>query len=258
MFGFLRQRLRRVRFRGKHRLLDALTPRRGEVRISLFGAEFVLDLAEDVQRSIYFGSFEPRETDIVAAHLRPGMTVVDVGAHVGYYTALAAERVGPAGRVIAIDPSPYVLARLRRMVASSGLRHVAVLPVALSDAEGEALLHLGLGARNHAPTLVAHGHTQTTPVKTRTLDALATELGLEQVDLLKLDVEGWEPQVLRGAARLLEAGRVGAVLCEVNEPWVRAAGSSAAQLVATLREAGFVERARIGNGVVQNRFLVLP
>src|ERR1041385_7304916 len=82
--------LRPYHFRGKLRLLRALTPSQGERLAGVFGTRMHLDLGEDIQRHIYLGAFEPRETALVRHWLHPGMTFVDVGANAGYYTALAA------------------------------------------------------------------------------------------------------------------------------------------------------------------------
>ena len=76
----------------------------------VFGLQFELDLADWIQRSIYFGTYEPLETRLVAAFLKPGMTVVDIGANIGYYTALAASKVGPEGRIYAIEPDARAFA----------------------------------------------------------------------------------------------------------------------------------------------------
>src|SRR4051812_45920835 len=100
--------LRSIRFRGKARLFNLFCPRSGTKRARIFGSVFSLDLADFVQRQIYLGTFEPKETRLVNGFLQPGMTFVDAGANVGYYTALAAAKVaGNQGRVIAFEPSPY-------------------------------------------------------------------------------------------------------------------------------------------------------
>jgi hypothetical protein len=77
-------------FRGKGRLLDKIVPPSGIRVCKVFGSTFTLDLSDVVQRQIYLGTFEPKETAIIRSRLRPGMTFLDVGANVGYYTALAA------------------------------------------------------------------------------------------------------------------------------------------------------------------------
>jgi hypothetical protein len=113
--------LRAINFRGKGRLLNLLCPKSGVKRAQIFGNSMELDLADLIQRQIYQGTFEPRETASVKRYLRPGMTFVDVGANVGYYTALAANLVaGRGGRVVAFEPSPYAFARLKKLRNRTG------------------------------------------------------------------------------------------------------------------------------------------
>src|SRR5436190_21982560 len=95
--------LRPIPFR-KFRLLNPLVPTRGFRRAKIFGASMELDLADIIQRQIYLGCYEPDCTRWAKRALRPGGVMIDVGANVGYFTALAAARVGLAGRVFAIEP----------------------------------------------------------------------------------------------------------------------------------------------------------
>jgi FkbM family methyltransferase len=256
--------LRPINFRGKLGLLDPLVPRIGERAAKIFGQEVKLDLAELIQRHIYLGVFEPEETALVRNLLRPGMTVVDVGANVGYYTALAASRVGKQGRVFSLEPSPYACERLRTMVEVNGLTNVQVCPVALGERAGELPLYLG-SHKNHSPTLVAHeGVAPAALVPVRTFDECLDEWCLDYVDLLKLDVEGWEPKVFSGASGALRARRIHAVLCELNDHWLRRNGSSASALWQMLLGAGFVDFEasdsvpNLSEGCLTNRLFVLP
>jgi hypothetical protein len=106
--------------------------------------------------------------------------------------------------------------------------------------------------------MVAHDGADATEVKTGTLDAEAERLGLERVDLIKIDVEGHEPKVLAGAQRLLRERRIGAVLCEFNEIWLHKVGSSARELERIFQEAGFVEHSHGNNPPgFDNRFFRL-
>lgn len=96
----------------KHRLLSPLLPSAGYRTARVFGMKMELDLADLIGRAIYLGTYEREETRLVKSVLRPGHTFVDVGANIGYYTALAAAIVGQAGRIISIEPSPICFARL--------------------------------------------------------------------------------------------------------------------------------------------------
>jgi FkbM family methyltransferase len=226
-------------FRGKGRFLRFCCPREGTGRRVLFGVPVSLDLSDWVQRSMFLGVYEPQETQWLLQYLRPGMVAVDVGANVGYYTLLARAAVGPLGRVIAIEPAERPRARLLEAVKQ--FDNVSVIDAAVGASAGEGVLYSDDAAGNDTPTLVAHPGRSRTNVSIRTLDDCLAAFGIERVDLLKLDVEGWEPQVLAGARRLLECHRIAAVLCEFNTYWLEAAGSNASILWQMLMDAGFVD-----------------
>jgi FkbM family methyltransferase len=229
-------------FRGKARLLSLIAANSGTRRARLFDSVFELDLEDLIQRYMYWGTYETNETRLVQQYLRPGMTFVDVGANVGYYTALAAKQVGIGGRVIAFEPSPYAFEKLQSMVAGNRLEQVTAVHAGLSDTAGQGKLYLDASFHNHSPSMVAHENPNATAteIKVARLDDEATRLGIDRIDLMKIDVEGHEPKVLAGAKRLLSEGRVGAILCEFNEYWLSNSGSSPSHLGNMIRDAGFV------------------
>jgi FkbM family methyltransferase len=193
--------------------------------------------ADLIQRYVYyFGQWEPAISRWFRGYVGPGDVVVDVRANVGWYTLLAAKCVGPTGRVIAVEASPSIAARLRENLAlnptvasrvtvhncAAGDRDGAV-PVYLADAEntGKTSLHADAGA-------TAEG---TVPMKP--LAALLAGVELPRVRVIKIDVEGAEPQVIAGLLPLaaeLPAGA--AVLVETAE-------ECRAAVVADLTTAGF-------------------
>jgi FkbM family methyltransferase len=124
------------------------------------------------------------------------MCVVDVGANIGYYALFFSRAVGRAGKVICLEPEPDNLDDLRRNLAINALGNVSVLPVAAGSEDTKLSLRRGLNAR-----VVSEGGGMSVDV--RRLDSL----DLARVDLVKLDVEGYECQVLEGARRLIEEQR---------------------------------------------------
>lgn len=137
--------------------------------------------------------------------IEDGDVVVDVGAHVGVFTVYAARKT-PRGRVIAVEPAPPNRELLRRNAAGNGLTNVTILDCALSDRAGEARLHFPgdhalYTLRPAGPTPVSH------PVRVRTLDEVFAEQKIALCHLLKIDAERSELEILRGAARALDATR---------------------------------------------------
>jgi FkbM family methyltransferase len=257
--------LRPVWFRGKARLLSAVTPDRGTRAARVFGARIELDLSDYVQRMMYLGCYEPGETRTLLRYLRPGMTVVDVGANAGYFTYLAAARVGRSGRVLAVEPLPPVYRNLAAAVRDNRLDRVTVVNTALGRVAGSLPLFVPPAAHgNCAPTLVPVPGWEPVLVPVRPLDAVLDECAIDRVDLLKLDVEGFEAEVLAGADRALRSGQVRAVLCEFNDWGLRQNGSSPRDLWDVLAEYGFrrpggpAAPPDFPSGTVETWFLVRP
>jgi len=153
------------------------------------------------------GYWESWLTVFCARFLKPGMVAFDVGANLGYYTLLFANRIGAAGRVIAIEPNPETFELLSETVALNGYGGMTSLICAAASARaGEsAELFVPLGEPKNA-TIAFSGNNRaselTASVPTVSIDALAKPL--ERVDFVKIDVEGAEPQVLEGMAATIE------------------------------------------------------
>lgn len=228
-------------FRGKPRLATRLLPHNGTRAATVFGLNVELDLADVIQRDIYSGLYEPFETRWVKSFLGPGMTFVDVGANVGYYTWLAASLVEPSGRVLAFEPDAYVYGKLEAVVAANHLSCVACRKACLSDREGFLTLYVppdSYGNRNSSVVPYCEGMTAVS-VPATTLDHVFEIEGLSRIDLLKVDVEGHEVAVLKGAESIVRAGAVRAILCEFNPDYAAGAGFSTAQLEAWFSEHNF-------------------
>ncbi len=161
---------------------------------------------------------------------RPGATVLEAGAHIGYVTLQAARAVGPAGRVVAFEPNPRTLPVLRRNVETNGFAsRVEIVPVALGSRRGRASFFVTPGG-DASSLHAAPGDPDVVEVDVDTADAL---LGDATVSVVKLDVEGGEVDALRGMRVLLERSHP-VVFAECNAEALEAAGSSVDELVAEL------------------------
>lgn len=236
----LNRLLKPFSFRGKARLLNALYPGEGEREAQVFGYRVKLDLQDFIQRSIYLHTFEPVESSLASNYLKKGMSFIDVGANVGYYSLMAASIVGSTGRVIAFEPSQYAFRRLLGTVDENRIKQIIVNPFALSDSAGKNNLYIQdsrLG--NHSPSMVPDDHGQPASVLTERLDVYLDEHEIRNIDLMKIDVEGFEPNVIRGAGRYCREGKIGAILCEFNAYWLEANGSSPTLLFEELQKCGY-------------------
>lgn len=159
--------------------------------------------------------------------VRPGAVFVDAGANCGIYTVAAAHFTGPAGRVLAFEPGEHALQMLRRNVALNRCGHVRVFPVALAEKAGPARLYAhDHGSSSFSLGRAGAGDLPSVEVETATLDAILRQEGLSHVDVLKMDVEGAEELVLRGALELFRKCRP-AVIFEVNPEAIASLGLSA-------------------------------
>jgi FkbM family methyltransferase len=134
-----------------------------------------------------------------AAYAPPGGVVLDIGANLGEWAVPLAKAVGAAGRVLCCEPNPPVAAALAATLTINNLPQAAVVPVAISAADGDGYLAID-AADSGQSRLTDHGLS----VWLRSLDSLVAEHRLERIDLIKIDVEGHEAAVLDGAAQTLD------------------------------------------------------
>ncbi len=242
--------LRRLRHRPVRRLADAppvpaaateAAPASGPSVAVVNGQEMALhDPARDLWVSRPLLEGEPYEHLALSALrrlVRPGDTVIDVGANVGVYTLRLAHLVGPSGRVFAVEPEPGNLALLRENVERNGHANVTVLPVAASDHDGEAELSLSPDNQGDHRVIPGAGGRASVPVRAARLDGLLADAG--PVSLIKLDVQGAEGLALAGLERTLARSPDAALLFELW-PWgLEAAGTPAPRLLSWLSARGY-------------------
>ncbi len=182
---------------------------------------------------IAFVEHEPATTRAIHSLLEPGMTFVDVGAHVGYYTVLGAKRVGITGRVYAFEPANQNLHHLK--INTEKFAQVEIIPAAVSDVSGSAPLYL-----DHSSThSLMIRHQRSINVPTVTLDDFFSSRGWPRVDVVKMDIEGGEPRALRGGAQFFARFPSSALIVEYAPILL---GPESSEFLGTLRDFGFTYR----------------
>jgi FkbM family methyltransferase len=185
--------------------------------------------------------YEEGERLFVRRFLRGGDNVVDAGANYGLYTLISAVSVGAEGRVWSFEPAARERAKLGANVRLNGLENVVIREEALSDREGDAELYVyseGMGAWSSMAPADIGAPCEKVAVRETTLDGFAASAGLGRLDLLKVDVEGAEDRLFRGAKGCLAELRP-VVLCEFSDPRTAQCGYSTRDIWSTLVEAGY-------------------
>ena len=205
---------------------------------------FVDTRGNDVAPSLLMrGVWEPEATSLFQRLIRPGDTVLDLGANLGVYTLLAARGVGPGGQVHAFEPNARYADLIGRSLAVNGyMKQVRVHQLALGEVEGKAELvfswawggggHLAVDGTELLPT------QERQPCRVVALDAMFSDPEF-RVDVVKMDIEGAEGRTLRGMWRLLERSPNARVMFEFAPGLLARHGVGAAEMIHLLSELGF-------------------
>jgi FkbM family methyltransferase len=227
------------------------------------GLKYELKPGENAR--VYFehsGNYEVAETRFCEQLLRPGDVVIDGGANIGLYSMLFGRLVGESGRVVAFEPDPVNAGRLRSNLQLNGLSFVAVEEQALWSEPARVALNrfepafgpwhsLGTPALEHPfrkgeiARPVDH-----VDVAATTLDAYCDDARIGHIRLLKLDLEGAEPDALAGAARLLDRKAIDTILFEVSLPQLSALRHGSDDAIRMLREHDYRTYEITGTGLL--------
>jgi FkbM family methyltransferase len=215
------------------------------VQIASFSGRFAIGARSDILRRLMLtGSYESGLVDVCRRYVDPQRDVIDVGANIGLYTVLFAS-LAPARRVLAVEPTPAALARLRCNLAMNGVAdRVDVFAGAASATELTVRMRVVTGREEYStagelahPSASGAAH-ETLSVPGKTLDSLVVERGLDP-GFVKIDVEGTEHAVLAGMVATIAAFRP-VVLAELSDPLLKRNGSSAREVIEFLRQQGYV------------------
>jgi FkbM family methyltransferase len=191
---------------------------------------------------LMFGMYEPYESELFREIVKPGMTVIDIGANIGYFTIIAARRVGRAGRVIAFEPEPENRFFLEQSVEMNDLAHVMIYPIAIADKKGAVILNL-FDSNKGKHSLVKDagddkGFSSRITVESTDLDSFLRDKGpCQTIDVIKMDIEGAESLALAGMKETLLRCRT--LFMEYTPLAIKKAGHEPELILAALKEQGF-------------------
>jgi FkbM family methyltransferase len=216
--------------------------------VSRQGVRWLLDLREGIDFSIWlFGSFEPETVRCYQQIIKPGDVVLDIGANIGAHTPHLARCVGLHGKVFAFEPTDYAFAKLTQNIAlnpdlSSRIRCLQLL---LSDTDAPAIsttsLYSSWPLKSEANTHHLHqGKLMTTQgARTLTLDSALASVQVSRLDCIKLDIDGAECAMLRGAQATLSRWHP-TIVMELAPYVLEERGSTLAELIELLKAHGYI------------------
>lgn len=201
-------------------------------------------------------SHEQDVEQFITGFLQKGDTVLDVGAQIGMFTAIAAQLIGPDGRLYAFEPDEQNHSDLQSTRTRNGLDNVTILNVGLSDTVGEATFHRpdgawgsfmdGSGGGSVTRDFFKNSTIKTFTIQTQTIDNVVQQRSIEQLDLIKIDVDGPEVAIMRGAVDTLVRHKP-AVMVEASR-FYQEHGASVGELFDILQQHGYQIYGTIRNG----------
>lgn len=184
------------------------------------------------------GRYEKSTTELFKQIIRPGMAIVDIGAHVGYFTRLFSKRTGRGGRVYACEPDPSNFALLEKNTKHR--KNIKVFQLAIGDHAGAIdFFHSELKTGCHSTIPSSFRPTKLT-VSSITLDQLCEKERISRVDMIKMDIEGGEVAALRGMTETLKANPHIQIITEFNPECFREAQIEPISFIKQLFELGFI------------------
>jgi FkbM family methyltransferase len=194
-----------------------------------------------LSKYIYF-SFEEAEIKFVKKFLKEGDTFFDIGANIGLFSLHLSNVVGNNGKIFAFEPTPETFRRLNENIEINGFKNILTENIGLSDQNGKMDFNIsnsGFDAWNSFAKLDDIGKADTIQVSVYTLDDYIDNNNINKIDLIKLDVEGWELFVLKGGVKLLSTDNSPVLLVEFTETNAFAAGYYCGELYDFVKNYGY-------------------
>lgn len=214
------------------------------------GLRLCVDPTDVFQLEIWLGTYQPHVVNFLMRSVRPGDTVLCAGLHVGYVAAIARRLAGPTGLVLSAEPDPVALERANNNLElgdASRDAKVEVLTGGLSDSDECLPLHQS-SVLGHSSFASSHHEKGLTQARLRRGDSWLGERGVAKIDVMVLDVEGWELRALRGLENTLGRSPALVALIELSRWALEDARASPAEVVALLRDRGFGVRWAAAHG----------
>jgi FkbM family methyltransferase len=199
---------------------------------------FELDIEEIIDSSLFFtDTFEPEIEKIFQTYSKPGMTIIDVGANIGYHSLKSAEYVGPTGKVISIEPSSWAIQKLQRNIELNPqvADRILIIQSALSNTNQDRTCEFFQASYK----LNGKSTSNEEIIDFRTLDWISAEYNLNNIGIVKIDVDGTEIKVLLGALQTIEKHHP-ILIVEFTPTVFTSFGENAKDLILLILDLGYL------------------
>jgi methyltransferase, FkbM family len=184
---------------------------------SVYGFKVILDITKNVDHDFLLSVFEKENFDLIQNIAQKDWTVIDVGANIGLYTLLFSKLIGPKGAVYSFEPSDEAFFRLQQNIKLNNLENVSVHKMGVAEKAGIKEFHITSDdAYNSLGITPMKEVIEIKNINIVTIDDFIKENNIKRVNILKIDTEGADYLVLKGAFSLLSDKNAPIVLCEFN------------------------------------------
>ena len=192
-----------------------------------------------VSGAIFFNIYEKSESKFIKSNCFEGMNILDIGANIGYYTAIFSQLVGVNGTVISIEPDEESYKYLSKSIDSFNYKNVFSFRLAASDTKQKLPLFISKDKWGDNRLYSTNQKRKSIIVECITIDELLKENKIENLDLIKIDVQGYEPKVLKGMSNIVKSSKELIILSEFWPKGILEAGENPKEFLATLRKMQF-------------------
>ena len=209
----------------------------------------ISDPSDLIQKHIFFqGYYEYYESNFVANNLSRGQVFLDIGANIGWHSLIAAHKVGTRGKVVALEPVSRTFKALTANILLNKFDQIHPFRVGLSARS--TTVNIYQCDPNNCGMNSLYGNQLIEEIQIMEGDSFLRDIGVSNIDLCKIDVEGAECEVLDGLTETLSKRRIAKILIEANSTSLTRAGRSSKELIARLTDFGFQLRDVRGGNVV--------
>lgn len=196
--------------------------------IKVYGIKLFIDKDDRIisRELLLTGKWEELQTNVLKSYIKKGHTVLDIGGHIGFYTLLASRLVGKNGKVISFEPDTKNFTLLRKNIKVNKAANIIAIKRAVSNKNETTKLFLSATNTGDHKLYITGSSKKSIKINTTTIDSYLNDKSIQHIDVIKMDIQGYEPYALEGMEKLFRDNRKLIMICEYWPYGLILAGSS--------------------------------